>query len=556
MRILEFTPPAFLGKARLICSDIKTLVDAKQSIYKNCRLENYGFEMPAPPPGMNEVSYNNLLGGKGCMESGCNDKNASRTHWPWFKRWCIPCWKSKIERDDRAIKSRSSEHGRITIEKLLECIPHGMHDSFMKPHDIVENLEQRARSAPRLYKYYLTKDIEQIISKYQELSPVAPADDPTQTAEQKAAAQADYQQRLDKLPEVQKAFIDGKKATNDIHMANVIKIEAGIRSRRKRNAAPYNKCREARKELFTRRATEEIGHIPTAFVQSTKAYKAATRIFRDEGTERGWQTLKPKIVAEYLASQKSGGQVGASTNNTESSDIVTASPSPVASSDDEEFGDDFDDHEANFEEEMNRDEDQVQVYLDKIRFPGLSQTFGNGARPDTNINRLSGPTSVAHDENTSLAPLMNKRAPTSAPTFPGLPSIASNMQSIPGYANSHGLTSTSTVTRPGQIYNGESTSNGFNNLPPTLSANRSFGPATMSMTNPPLSLGGKPTPFGSTTTLHVAGIGNVPGGFGQSYRQSHQTGTKNMLMFQPARNETSISRMAIAAIVDGESSRL
>jgi hypothetical protein len=265
----------------------------------------------------------------------------------------MKCWKSKIEREDRVIKSRANQFGRTTLDKMLECIPVGMHDSFMKPHDIMDAVEARGRNAPRLYKYYLTGDIERIISEYEALTPAPFAENPTHTAEEKATALADHQALMDSLEDKRTAFFAEKKAENDEHMDQVKKIEAGIRLRRETNAVPYHTNRKARKELFTKRAEEEIGHIPTEFVQSTKAFKAATRIFRDGGTERGWQTLKPKIVTEWEASQ-----AGENTATEICNEL-----SPLGGTDDDDDDDDEEDDDDDNAEEDDEDVDPTEMSM-------------------------------------------------------------------------------------------------------------------------------------------------------------------------------------------------
>jgi hypothetical protein len=302
MRILEFTPPAFLAKTRLVSKIFKTYVDNFSSIYKNCRKENFGYNMPDAPLGYSERQYNNLLcGSKGCLEPDCPDKLASRTHWSWGKRWCQSCWKSKIEREDKVFKNRTI-HARPTLVKILECIPVGMHDSFMKPHDYVDD-EVRPRGAPRLYKYYLTEDIEALMKAYDALTPAPYVEDPTHSAAEKAAAAAAHQALMDGLEAKRTEFFAAEKAKNDKHMDTVRKIEAGIRMRREKIAGPNEANRKSRKALFTKRAREDLFSsnpgMDECFVKSTKAFKNATRIFRDGGTERGWQALKPKILQEW-----------------------------------------------------------------------------------------------------------------------------------------------------------------------------------------------------------------------------------------------------------------
>ena len=302
MRILEFAPVSFLPKARLISKRHKNLIDNYQSILINQRIENYGDGMPAPLEGMSERQYANLLGShKGCHD--CEDKNASRTHWSWQKRWCQPCWKHKLEREDRILKNRAHQYPRSVLTKILECIPAGMHDSFMKPHDFVDDIELRPRGAPRLYTYYLQEDVDKIIAMYEALSPTPYVENANDSAEVKAAATAAYQAKLEKLDEERDKFFAEHKAVNDKRMKWVKEVEAAIRQRRKKNGVPHEKNRNARRELFIRRAKEEIfGLYPgldEEFLKRSKSFKDATRVYRDPGTERGWQTLKPKVIKEW-----------------------------------------------------------------------------------------------------------------------------------------------------------------------------------------------------------------------------------------------------------------
>jgi hypothetical protein len=299
MRIFEFTPPSFLKKARLVCKPWKAMVDQFDSIFVNCRKENYGWDMPPPPPGMTERQYSDLLGGKGCQEPGCENKKATRTYWSWSKRWCSDCWGKIIEREDRILKNRQNQFSRSTVLKMLESIPVAIYDSFLKPHDYTEEVEARARGPPRLYKCYLIQDVDRIIEEYNALEPPPYVVNPDHTPAEASAAQAAHKALMDALEDKRNEFFAAKKAVNDKHMANVRKIERAIRKKRQEERAPKDKARKGRIELFTRRAKEDLPHIPTDFVQTTKAFKAACRIYRDGGTERGWRSLKPKIEKEW-----------------------------------------------------------------------------------------------------------------------------------------------------------------------------------------------------------------------------------------------------------------
>ncbi|KAG9232512.1 hypothetical protein BJ875DRAFT_505967 [Amylocarpus encephaloides] len=304
MRVFEFAPPSFLKKARLVSRSWKAAIDQFDSIFVNCRKENFGFDMPEPPTGMTERQYGDLLGGKGCQEPGCINRQATRTYWSWSKRWCAECWERAIEREDRILKTHQNHFGRSTVVKMLESIPVAIHDSFVKPHDYTEEVEIRARGPPRLYKCYLDQDVKRIIAEYEALTPPAYQPDPTHTAAQAAAAQAAHKSLMDGLDDKRSEFFAAKKAANDLHMASVKKIEGAIRKKRAEERAPKDKARKARVALFSRRASEECPHIPMEFVKKCRPFKAACRIYRDGGTERGWRTLKPKIVRDWDTSDE------------------------------------------------------------------------------------------------------------------------------------------------------------------------------------------------------------------------------------------------------------
>ncbi|KAG9246158.1 hypothetical protein BJ878DRAFT_307718 [Calycina marina] len=307
MRILEFTPPSFYGRARLICKEINTLITTKDSILKNQRLENYGPDMPGPLEDMTEREYSNLLGThKGC--SDCDDKSAMRVHWSWQKRWCHTCWKGKLEREDKVIKNNAHSYLRPIMLKMLECIPYGMHDSYMKPHNFVDEETERGRS-PRLYKYYLVQDVKAIIEEYKSLTPKEFVEDPSHTTpEEKAVALNSHEIESEKMERKREDVLDKKKRLIETQMAWVRKVEAGIKLRRDKNGLPHEKCRQARRELFLRRAMEDLYEecdgMDDDFVRRSKCFKDATRIYRDAGTERGWQTLKPKIVEAWEKKKK------------------------------------------------------------------------------------------------------------------------------------------------------------------------------------------------------------------------------------------------------------
>ncbi|KAF7956467.1 hypothetical protein EAE96_003808 [Botrytis aclada] len=305
IRILEFCPPIFLRKARTICRNWNRWVKELKSIHINCRRENYGYNLPDEIPGLSAMQYVDLLGGKGCMEPGCKNKDASRTHWAWKKRWCLNCWKGKIEREDRIQKHRQLKYSLPVIDRLLACIPVSMYDSFGKPHDYVEEGDPGAiqTSTHRLYKYYLISDVENIIKEYEALTPEPYREDPTHNDAQKATARQIWEEKMEKLEEDRDAFFESKKAENAKVMQLVLQIEAAVREKRAKGRKPNDANRESRRILFLTFAKRDLPDIPEDFIINTKPFKAAVRIFRDGGSERGWRALKPKIQQVYQQEQ-------------------------------------------------------------------------------------------------------------------------------------------------------------------------------------------------------------------------------------------------------------
>jgi hypothetical protein len=454
LRIIEFCPPSFLAKARLVSSVWKDYVDSRpNSIYKNCRHENFGYDMPsAREAGLTEADYNNLLGGqKGCMSKGCGDKKASRTHWSWFKRWCQNCWRMMVEREDRVIKSRGNQYGRTVLTKMLECIPAGMHDSFLKPHDFKgEDDEEDAgrNNSPRLYKYYLTEDIERIIEQYEALTPAPYVEDPNHSPELRTAALAAHQALMDDLDNRRNDFFVAGKKKNDEHMARVKKIEAGIRTRRAENRRPHDKNRTARKELFSQLADDELAHIPLDFVRKTKAYKAATRIYRDPGTQRGWMQLKPKIIQEWEASQGMGAASSdkdkdASRTTPDSENHQEVDDDDLMQLDDAEISNEPQTNNLNqhtVERQMPR---QEQIQQGRMSLPRMHFGPQSSSHPVSNRNSMPG----SHQSNGYALNNINRLSGGAQPNI-----YTINSGSMYGGAQSNGFSMNNTNSLSGGAY--------------------------------------------------------------------------------------------------------
>lgn len=86
--ILPYCPLGFLFTAMKIDTRFQQSLKY-ESLWKDCRIQNYGADMPDPLPGMKEWDYAKLIEGLGCM--GCDNKKTRKTYWAFQKRWCTKC---------------------------------------------------------------------------------------------------------------------------------------------------------------------------------------------------------------------------------------------------------------------------------------------------------------------------------------------------------------------------------------------------------------------------------------------------------------------------------
>jgi hypothetical protein len=224
-----------------------------------------------------------------------------------MKRLCHDCWLSKITREEKAFKEYLSlSTDRITLQRLLECIPVALQDSYFKAVDWKDDLAS-VGGQPRLYKVYYKTDIERIIEKYNAIRPAPFRENPEWTQPERDTRFREYQTAVAEARLKQDEFVETMKARNDEFMAWVKSVERAQKRSTTQTRADHDVNRNARRALFTRRAKEDLPHIPMTFIQQrSDAYKRATRIFRDPGTERGWNTMKPKIEKEWEEYLKKG----------------------------------------------------------------------------------------------------------------------------------------------------------------------------------------------------------------------------------------------------------
>ena len=91
--ILENCPLEFLLKAVNIAY-FKDILLRNENVWKAARLNQFGHDMPDPPPGISEHKYANLLTSSGCH--GCGDKLTRRVYWGFVRRWCDNCLSKNV----------------------------------------------------------------------------------------------------------------------------------------------------------------------------------------------------------------------------------------------------------------------------------------------------------------------------------------------------------------------------------------------------------------------------------------------------------------------------
>jgi hypothetical protein len=88
--ILSYSHPKFLRSAWRINKETYCILKAHSSIWKQARLEHYGYDMPAIPEDMDEWTLSTLMDGKKC--SSCKVRGARNVFWSLRARLCNLCF--------------------------------------------------------------------------------------------------------------------------------------------------------------------------------------------------------------------------------------------------------------------------------------------------------------------------------------------------------------------------------------------------------------------------------------------------------------------------------
>lgn len=94
--VLEQSSPALLLRARTLNRNFYTGLTngSLQSIWVTSRQLTYGNDHPAPPTGIDEIQYADLLEGQGCQS--CKNIKTRKTYWAFLRRWCEECLNDRV----------------------------------------------------------------------------------------------------------------------------------------------------------------------------------------------------------------------------------------------------------------------------------------------------------------------------------------------------------------------------------------------------------------------------------------------------------------------------
>jgi hypothetical protein len=96
--ILSVAEPKFLLEAKLISKRYRFLLKEYTTIWKDCRTNHYGSDMPDCPTGLAEKEYVELLAGRGCQSRKCSKTETQKVHWIFRGRLCTECLSEKTMR--------------------------------------------------------------------------------------------------------------------------------------------------------------------------------------------------------------------------------------------------------------------------------------------------------------------------------------------------------------------------------------------------------------------------------------------------------------------------
>ncbi|KAF2085927.1 hypothetical protein K490DRAFT_67214 [Saccharata proteae CBS 121410] len=272
-RIMEFSDPAMLFTMKKIGPQFSQSLRKYQHIWRNSAENYYGSDLPPTPAGLEHYQFADLLAGQGCMS--CGDSRARKPYWAFLRRWCEKCFCSKTMKHEDTVSIDQKYPG------LLQCTISATVDSWGHYSYAGWGQEDRRSLRDGCRPVYLKKDVTDLIETYEaflqelnskDLSSEEKFDEQTEWMKVRRTETQDITSTRFQIDMFEKKWL-GKKAVDNAKM------------RKDRGDFIIAKCLELNPPLHE----DALKLIP--------AYKSNLKIVKEGGTDKMWNTLRPKLLA-------------------------------------------------------------------------------------------------------------------------------------------------------------------------------------------------------------------------------------------------------------------
>ncbi|OCK81754.1 hypothetical protein K432DRAFT_8960 [Lepidopterella palustris CBS 459.81] len=267
--VLEYLEPAQLLVLKDTSAVFREILTRYSHTWKSVRASAYGDAIPDPIEGLNEFQYSDLREGKGCQS--CRNGNTRKTYWAFLRRFCRPCFESKIVKAPEAVKIMDAALP-MPHEGLIDCVPSGIMDSW---GNFVG-----CGTAESQYQdtVYLRSDLAAIAAEYQrEFANATEEERPERMKEW-------YAKNCSKVID---RFVFAKK------------LEAWERDSRHTKAADSALKKKNREDYYTIKAAEMTPPLSKEVLICCSSYKKAIKIAKAPHIN-SWLSLKPKLEEERI----------------------------------------------------------------------------------------------------------------------------------------------------------------------------------------------------------------------------------------------------------------
>jgi hypothetical protein len=301
--ILSFTDPGQLLAMRNQITPFYRVLRDHPKLWKLSREFHDGEDMPDPPSVITELQFADLRHGHGCMSCG-GAPSTRKTYWAFLRRWCKPCFQSKVVREDEVgplFRSQSRQDDTF----LKKCLHSGTINSWC---NFVGVGPARTHS---LKTVYLVSEIERLVADFQELVASIPGD----SEEDLIAGNAEIQ-----------TWVTAREKIVEERREFARKMEFWEDRLRASRTQDYQGKKNARKWYFIMQAAALTPPITALELEQCPAYRRAI-VIPKEPNQTSWNQLLPKLEKEVVAYRERMIDV-AQPSSVSIADTTTSDPDP------------------------------------------------------------------------------------------------------------------------------------------------------------------------------------------------------------------------------------